>query len=74
MSVDQADLFAPPARPLPPLPPPFDLMRHPCLVCSAAFAPFGRGWPHRPEFYCRQHVEAAMTVSPATRTADDVTD
>jgi hypothetical protein len=74
MTAAQPDLFAPPARPLPPLPPPFDPARHPCAICGAAHAPFGRGWPLAPKFYCRQHFEAPMTISPATRNADDVID
>ena len=62
----QPDLFAPPARPLPPLPPPFDLTRHPCVVCGAAHAPFGSGWPHEPKFYCREH-EADLHVQKSVR-------
>lgn len=59
---DQPDLFRPPARPLPPLRPPFDPCRHPCVVCGAPDAPFGKGWPYEPKFYCRQHYEAADAI------------
>ena len=65
MISQQPDLFAPP-RPAPlaaePPPPSFDLTRHPCVVCGDPLAPFGRGWPHEPKFYCRQHHEAADAV------------
>ena len=37
--------------------PSFDPYRHPCAVCGAEHAPFGFGWPHEPEFHCRQHWE-----------------
>jgi hypothetical protein len=57
MSTGQPDLFATPAAPEPPPRPPFDPHRHPCAVCGAKHAPFGFGWPHEPEFYCRQHWE-----------------
>ena len=38
----------------------FDPYRHPCMICGAAFAPFGRGWPHAPKFYCREHFEPGI--------------
>jgi hypothetical protein len=54
---ERPDLFAPPARPLRPLPPPFDPYSHPCAVCGAANAPFGVDYPRAPQFYCRGHRE-----------------
>jgi hypothetical protein len=54
----QPDLFAPrapPARPPPPPRPPFDLYRHPCVICGDLNAPFGVGWPDAPQFFCRDH-------------------
>lgn len=75
--IAQPDLFTPPPRPAPPVaarpPPPFDLYRHPCVVCGAPDAPFGLGWPHEPKFYCRQHHEAAMPLSPIRTAEVDMT-
>jgi hypothetical protein len=72
--IEQPDLFSAPPRPLPPPPPPFDPHSHPCVVCGAELATFGRGWPHEPKFYCRQHYEVPpMTAAAAIRNADDLT-
>ena len=36
----------------------FDPHRHPCVICDAANAPFGFGYPRAARFYCRAHLPA----------------
>jgi hypothetical protein len=59
---EQLNLFAPPARPVPPRPT-FDPLHHPCAVCGAPDAAFGHGWPDELKFYCREHEAARHAIA-----------